>query len=111
METTRLIEATCPECRGPLSDVVEDRSVHEYRCLVGHRYSPTGLLEAHSETQEKTLWAAVVVLEEAANVVRAAADQFEPNVQERLRLQAEKKGRQAALIREILKELEPFATR
>ena len=49
-EKKRLIEATCPECRGPLSEVQYDRIV-ELRCLVEHAYSPKSLLEAHSETK------------------------------------------------------------
>src|ERR687894_111967 len=49
MATSRLIEATCPECRGPLTEVVDD-GVLGYRCLVEHRYSPMGLLAGHSET-------------------------------------------------------------
>ena len=108
METAKLIEATCPECRGPLTDVVEGE-IHEYSCLVGHRYSALGVLRAHSETQERTLWAAVLVLEESANLTSTIGPQFGPEVQGRLHLQTEKKLRQAAQIREILKELEPFS--
>ena len=109
MESAKLIEATCPECRGPLTDVVEVGDVHEYRCLVGHRYSALGVLRAHSETQERTLWSAVLALEESANLTGAIGPQFGPEVQKNLQLQVEKKLRQAAQIREILKELERFS--
>ncbi len=44
-EQRRLINATCPECRGPLSAVTTGGIV-EYQCLIGHRYSPQGLLIA-----------------------------------------------------------------
>ena len=74
-EDKKLIEATCPECRGPLTEIRHD-DISEYRCLVGHRYSARGVLQAHSEAQEKALWAAVVALEEAANLARAVSDQF-----------------------------------
>ncbi len=78
METKELINATCPECRGPLTEVTHDGQLHEYECLVGHKYTAKALLDAHSETQERALWAAVVALEESTNVVDAVADRLEP---------------------------------
>jgi len=85
--------------------------LREYSCLVGHRYSASGLLRAHSEAQEKSLWAAVVALEEAGNLVREVAGDFPDEVAERLRQQADKKKEQAAEIRRLLQELEPFKTK
>jgi len=83
--------------------------VREYRCLVGHAYSPPTVLEAHSEAQEKALWAAVVALEEAANLARIVAPQFGTAVAARLERQEEKKKLvQAAEVRAILDRLEPF---
>ena len=109
METKNLINATCPECRGPMS---ENRmnGMKEFRCLVGHAYSPRTLLQAHGQAQEGALWAAVVALEEAANLVDAAADQLPAELVSKLRRQAEKKGQQAQQLRGIIQELEPFAT-
>ena len=69
------IEATCPECRGPLTRARIDH-FDEFECLVGHKYSAEMLLNAHSETQERALWAAVVALEEARQLVAATADDF-----------------------------------
>ena len=108
-DVKRYIEATCPDCRGPLSETIYNQ-IREYTCLVRHRYSAPGLLQAHSETQEKSLWAAVVALEEAANLVEAVAKDFPDEVAERLREQAGKKMSQAAEIRRILEQLEPFRT-
>ena len=108
-DAKRSIEATCPECRGPLSEIGFDQ-LHEYCCLVGHRYSARGLLRTHSETQEKSLWAAVVALEEAANLVRAVASEFPQSTASRLEEQAARKMEQAAEIRRILEQLEPFET-
>jgi two-component system chemotaxis response regulator CheB len=79
--------------------------LREYSCLVGHRYSARGLLQAHSEAQEKSLWAAVVALEEAGNLVREVAGDFPDDVAERLQEQAAKKKDQAAAIRRILQQL------
>jgi two-component system chemotaxis response regulator CheB len=108
-EAKRCIEASCPECRGPLSEISLDE-LREYSCLVGHRYSARGLLQAHSETQEQMLWAAVVTLEECANLIKAIASEFPEAALERLREQVAKKLQQAAEIRRILEELEPFWT-
>jgi two-component system chemotaxis response regulator CheB len=108
-EEKRLIEATCPECRGPLTEVRHD-DIGEYRCLVGHRYSARGVLQAHSEAEEKALWAAVVALEETANLVRAVSDQFPPNIVEHLIAQSETRLQQASEIRKLLQGLEPFQT-
>ena len=107
MESSRNINATCPECRGPLTEV-QLNGMREYRCLVGHAYSPRSVLQAHSETQEKALWAAVVALEEAANLVRIAAPQFAQPIPEKLETQAVQKLQQAAEIRNVLERLEPF---
>jgi two-component system chemotaxis response regulator CheB len=105
----KAIEATCPDCRGPLSVSAYD-GLREYSCLVGHRYSARVLLQAHSEAQERSLWAAVVALEEAGNLVGEVVDDFPADVVERLREQAVKKKDQAAALRRILQELESFRT-
>jgi hypothetical protein len=104
------IEATCPECRGPLSEVQIESESPAYCCLVGHRYSAMSLLEAHSETQEKALWAAVVALEESGVIVQRVAGEFPPEVGERLRSQATRKQEQALEIRKVLEKLETFLT-
>jgi len=109
LEAKTAIEATCPDCRGPLSVSAYD-DLREYSCLVGHRYSARVLLQAHSETQERSLWSAVVALEEAGNLVQQVADQFPEHVTERLQKQAAAKKEQAAAIRRILEELEAFET-
>jgi len=108
-EVKRLLEATCPDCRGPMS-VSAYGGFREYSCLVGHRYSARGLLQAHSETQEKSLWAAVVALEESANLVQEIASDFPDDLAKRLQGQVAKKMGQAAAIRRILQELDAFET-
>jgi len=106
MEAKRLIEATCPECRGPLSEVIEN-GVLEYRCLVEHRYSPIALLAAHSDTQERALWSAVLALEEAA-VIAHEVSAHVPDSSNALLAQGAEKERQAKTIRSVLQELKPF---
>lgn len=109
MEARKNINATCPECRGPLSRIQEGEIV-QYTCLVGHIYSPAALLQEHSQAQETALWMAVVSLEESAALVEDTASQFLPEVAERLAQQATVKQSQAMTIRRILRELEPFQT-
>lgn len=58
----------------------------------------------------KTLWAAVVALEESANLVRAVKDQFPEHIAEALEEQAQKKVAQAREICRILESLEVFRT-
>ena len=108
-EVKTLIEATCPDCRGPLSEL-RNGAISEYTCLVGHRYSPRALLTAHSEAQEKALWAAVVALEEAVNIVNRLAPQLSEEVAARLRAQVDQRIAVAVEIRNMLSRLEPFAT-
>ena len=113
METKRIMEATCPECRGPLSEIthsVDGEEIREYTCMVEHRYSARTLLNAHSDTQEKALWAAVVALEEAAALVNQVSGEFPSTIAERLEQQGEQKPKQAAEIRAVLERLETFQT-
>ncbi|PWU03567.1 MAG: hypothetical protein C5B51_18690 [Terriglobia bacterium] len=113
MKTKELLEATCPECRGPLSEVRETTEMpglRQYKCLVGHVYSARTLLQGHSEAQEKALWSAVVALEESAVLAEKVASQLPREVARRVRMQASVKVSQAAEIRKILERLEPFQT-
>ena len=64
---------TCPECRGPLTEERQGRIV-EYRCRVGHAYAPLALVEEHREAVERTLWATLVALEEAADIAERMID-------------------------------------
>ncbi len=109
MTSRKIIEATCPECRGPLTEV-RDGELVEYECLVGHRYGPEALLHAHAETQERALWSAVVALEEARTLVREVSPYVPAGVRSSLQTEVEEKLQQAARIREILHDLTPFRT-
>ena len=107
METRRLIEATCPECRGPLTEI-QDSSIVVYQCLVGHRYSPEGLLRAHYETEERTLWAAIVGLEEVETLVQAVSPHLIPEAAQNLRQDVEDKLEKANQVRRILDGLRAY---
>jgi len=94
-----------------MSEHVYDNGIHDYQCLIGHRYAAGALLAAHSDAQEKALWAAVVCLEEAGCLVSEVGPDFAPAIRGSLEAQAEKKAGQAKAIRQILEELETFEIR
>ena len=62
-------EFACPDCGGVLSRV-EEQGISEFRCRVGHRYSPESLVEAQASAYESAVWAAVRALEEQASLAR-----------------------------------------
>jgi len=105
--TKESIEATCPDCRGPLT-IVRNGELLEVHCLVGHVYSAKGLLRAHSDAQEQALWGGVVALKEAGALVEAVRDCFSPEDVELLRAQARRKWKQAEEIERIIRELNTF---
>jgi hypothetical protein len=49
MKERRSINATCPECRGPLVEV-KDGDLAEHECLVGHAIHPR-LCSTHTSKQ------------------------------------------------------------
>ena len=104
---SELVFGTCPECRGPLEEI-HDAGPVEFRCLVGHRYSPEALLQAHYEAQERVLWSAVVALEEARNLVNRVAHAIQPEVVESAKQQAERDASEAQAIRKIIEDLRPY---
>jgi two-component system, chemotaxis family, protein-glutamate methylesterase/glutaminase len=65
-------EFICPECSGPLWELKEGRPL-QFRCHVGHSYSPESLLADHSDGLERALWAAVRTLDERAALLRRLA--------------------------------------
>jgi two-component system chemotaxis response regulator CheB len=103
----QLTDLTCPECRGTIWEISRGNS-KDYRCRVGHTYSAKSMLATHFATQEKTLYAAVVALEEGASLARRLADQFDPEFAERLRAEANDRETQADTIRQLLKHRNSF---
>ncbi len=90
---------------------IRDYGPVEYRCLVGHRYSPEALLHAHYEAQERVLWSAVVALEEAVELVNRVAHAIKPEAAASARQQAERDANNAKIIRKVIEELRPYIDR
>jgi two-component system, chemotaxis family, protein-glutamate methylesterase/glutaminase len=103
MEERRLTDLTCPDCRGTIWETLRGKN-REYRCRVGHTYSPKAMLAEHFAAQEKALYAAMVALEEGASLANRLADNFEVPEDEHLRAEAQEREKQAAMIRKILEE-------
>ncbi len=75
-QATREIEArgeptnfSCPECGGPLNR--EPGMLMRFRCRLGHAFAPSSLGEANRRIVESSLWAAIRLLEQRANLDRA----------------------------------------
>ena len=94
-------DLTCPECRGPISEFSQE-GIKEFRCRVGHRYAPETFLVSLSETRERALWAAVVVLEEGADVAKELAGRVTPAIKSRYEQEAKHNAKAAATIRDLL---------
>ena len=92
-----LVDLTCPECRGPLWKEQQGKII-EYRCRVGHAYSPVALEEEHRAAEEQALWAALVALEESVEI----AETLGPELGREYAEEAEKKRAQMKLIKEML---------
>jgi two-component system chemotaxis response regulator CheB len=63
------ISLTCPECSGALYEEREGQVVN-FRCHVGHSFSPATLTEGHKEALERALWTAVRTLNERVTMHR-----------------------------------------
>ena len=67
---------TCPDCGGALWKV-DDYGAERYRCRVGHVFSGEALLLGTQDDLEAALWAAIVALEEKADLCRRVAKRLE----------------------------------
>jgi two-component system chemotaxis response regulator CheB len=103
----KLTDVTCPECRGTIWEVPRGNG-REYRCRVGHSYSPRTMLVEHFAAQERILWSAIVALEEGAVLAKRLEDQMEPDTRERLLAEANQRRSQARALRRLLEEWNTF---
>ncbi|HKV46976.1 MAG TPA: hypothetical protein VJN69_02710 [Candidatus Acidoferrales bacterium] len=95
--STDCTKFTCPDCGGAIEKITEGGLV-QYRCRIGHQYSPETALAVHSEREENTLWSAVVLLQEGAELAEEVA-KLENGAS------AEELNRSAAAKRELAKRV------
>jgi two-component system, chemotaxis family, protein-glutamate methylesterase/glutaminase len=107
-DTTDLTPLTCPECGGSLWR----RNKHGaelFRCRVGHTYSADGLLLGKQAALEAGLWAAIVALEERAEVsrriIRRLRDTGRDSQLARYRQDVAEAEKRAQLLRELMDDL------
>jgi two-component system chemotaxis response regulator CheB len=104
---------SCPECHGVFWQLDQEQ-LTQFRCLVGHTYSPEYLLVKKSEKLEAALWAAVRTLVEKAVLTRQLATRARAAGKEESAASmdelADLDDRQALLIRESLLEAIPNPT-
>jgi two-component system chemotaxis response regulator CheB len=91
---------TCPECHGPISEFRAGNLI-EYRCRVGHSYSPLTFAQDHRNMLERKLWEGVLALEESADIADGLNLQLGgPYAQE-----AHDRRKQASMVKSILDNL------
>jgi two-component system, chemotaxis family, protein-glutamate methylesterase/glutaminase len=95
---------TCPECGGALWERAEQGLIL-YRCHVGHSYTADCMAAAHNSLVEQTLWEAMRMFQENANLHRRMAERaqkIEPDMARRYAERAQEGETRTELIRRIL---------
>lgn len=94
----------CPECNGPLWETKPDAAL-QFRCHVGHAYSPDSLLADHSVGLERALWSAVRTFDERANLLRRLGERqyHSDSVGRNWKARAKRLETDAEVIRKLLK--------
>lgn len=63
----------CPDCSGTLWELDDGGSVH-FRCRIGHAFAADSLMEGKREELETSLWSAINVMEERAELSNRLAE-------------------------------------
>jgi two-component system, chemotaxis family, protein-glutamate methylesterase/glutaminase len=63
----------CPECSGPIWET-EEANHTQYRCVVGHVYSPESFVAEEGVAAERALWVAVKTLQERSDLLKRLSD-------------------------------------
>jgi two-component system chemotaxis response regulator CheB len=92
---------TCPDCGGTLWEVDDEGFLH-FRCRTGHSYNSNSMLAVQRDSIEQSLWSAIRVLEERADLLRRigrrARDRGDHRMADRLgRQEDQTRGDQAQL--------------
>ncbi|HET7849541.1 MAG TPA: hypothetical protein VFL51_10830 [Pseudolabrys sp.] len=69
----RPVAVTCPECGGAMN-AEHTGSLMQFRCHIGHILTAEAMLESHSKMLETKLSAALVALNERAELCRQLSD-------------------------------------
>jgi two-component system, chemotaxis family, protein-glutamate methylesterase/glutaminase len=95
----------CPECGGPIWKIRDPR-VDRYRCRVGHAYTARAMTEEMSVATERSLWAAIQMMDQQARMLdRFAKDEQEKGRERRgasLSARARDSAEHARRLRDLL---------
>jgi two-component system, chemotaxis family, protein-glutamate methylesterase/glutaminase len=69
-----LVPLACSECGGPLWKI-RDARVDRYRCRVGHAYTAKSLMEEMSVAMERSLWAAIQMMDQQSRMLERFASE------------------------------------
>lgn len=105
---SRKTSFTCPDCGGSL-EKLRSGDMLQYRCRVGHAFSADSARTAHTGREENTLWTAIVLLQEGAELALEIAATKKGEAAEKLRKEAHAKRELAERVRAVVLEL-PSAT-
>jgi two-component system, chemotaxis family, protein-glutamate methylesterase/glutaminase len=72
-EIGELVPLTCSECGGPLWQIKDDKMTR-FRCRVGHAYTAKTLASEITDAVERSLWAAVQMMDERVRTLEHLAD-------------------------------------
>ncbi len=101
---TKKTSLTCPDCGGAI-ERIEDGKLLQYRCRVGHAYSADSAMTAHTAREENTLWTAIVLLQEGAELALEIAETRNGEAAEELRREAKARRELAERVRKVALEL------
>lgn len=79
--------------------------IAEYRCRVGHAHSALSMIGPYREAQERALWAALVALEEGAELSRGLANSSGAEAYIR---EAEDKAEHARTLKALIMGIQDF---
>jgi two-component system chemotaxis response regulator CheB len=96
---------TCPECHGTLWEA-EEGGLLQFRCRVGHVYSPEAMIAAQTDEVDRALWTSLRTLEERAALAHRLAERGRERAQhwvdKAFTARAQEAEKEAHQIRELL---------
>ncbi|HEX5044945.1 MAG TPA: chemotaxis protein CheB [Candidatus Polarisedimenticolaceae bacterium] len=102
----------CPECHGPLHET-DESGVLQFRCRVGHVFSPESLEVEKDADIERNLFLALQLVEDGARLARRLAERAStrgfPASERRFREQARLRDEAASALRRLLVTRAPEA--
>jgi two-component system chemotaxis response regulator CheB len=99
---------TCPDCGGTLWES-DDQGFLRFRCRTGHSYNSNSMLAVQRDSIEQSLWSAIRVLEERAdllrNIGRRARDRGDLRMADRLARQEHQTRSDQSQLQKALSDL------